>query len=335
MMNRPWLWLPSKLAHDLTPYLLPLVSNFTAEYDNRWASLEWRGLHFANPLGIAGGVDKSGRCLGAWKRLGVGFLEVGTITPEAQAPNPGTIMSRDTVHEALWNKMGFPNVGADALVARLAKFQKNKTPLFINIGKNRWTKNEKAYKDYALCMAKLSEFADAFVVNLSSPNTEGLRDLLREAELKSFLNSLLNESSATNKKPTFLKLSPDMDTHTLSMALEVSIPYVDGWILTNTTKQRFAKSHFPETEGGVSGVPLIPLAQKALEVAAPIKKRHPEKLLVSVGGINSADEILQRLEMGADLVQFYTALVFQGPFFVRNSLIELQQKKAPRALPQT
>lgn len=326
MMSRPWLWLPSKWAHDLTPYLLPVFSQFTKEFDNAWSPLEWRGLHFANPLGIAGGVDKSGKCLAAWKKLGVGFLEVGTVTPEPQKPNPGLIMDRDVAQQALWNKMGFPNVGANALATRLAQFSKGSTPLFINIGKNRWTKNEQAYKDYALCMNRLRPYADAFVVNLSSPNTEGLRDLLKEAELKNFLNALVSETSASDKKPILLKLSPDMDQHTLTMALEVSTPFVDGWILTNTTKQRFTHSRFPANEGGVSGLPLVSLAQQALAIAAPIKKKHADKLLISTGGINSAEEVAQRLTMGADLVQFYTALVFQGPFFVRNVLSQLQKR---------
>lgn len=330
-MTRPWLWMPSRLGHDLTPYLLPFVSHLTPGFDNQWSPREWRDLHFANPLGIAGGVDKSGRCLNAWRKLGVGFVEVGTITPEPQTPNGGIIMSRDTPHRALWNKMGFPNVGADALVARLQKVQKNKTPLFINIGKNRWTKNNRAFFDYAVCIAKLNGYADAFVVNLSSPNTTGLRDLLRESELKIFLESLRHEVSGSLRQPMLLKLSPDMDVNTLEMALEVSSPFVDGWTLTNTTKQRYEGSSFPANEGGVSGRPLTSLSRKALEIAAPIKKKHPEKLLISVGGIESAEEIVRRLELGADLVQFYTALVFKGPFFVRNTIKELKKAILPQS----
>ena len=170
MSLRPWLWLPSQWAHDVAPYLLPTVAKMKGSFNKEWQSFDWRGLRFQNPLGIAGGVDKTGQSLQAWSQLGAGFVEVGTVTPEPQGPNPGKIMDRDITAQALWNKMGFPNPGADALVRRLQNL-KLSTPLFVNIGKNRWTDNKEAHKDYALCIEKLHSFADAFVVNLDFSTT--------------------------------------------------------------------------------------------------------------------------------------------------------------------
>lgn len=324
----PWLWLPSKLAHDISPHILPLISTFTPTFDNRWSPLKWRNLHFANPLGLAGGVDKNGSTLACWKKLGAGFLEVGTVTPKPQGPNPGQILLRDKKHKALWNKMGFPNVGGDQLAQTLKKLKKGGTPLFVNIGKNRWTKPREAFLDYVLCIKKLQDYADSFVVNLSSPNTQGLRDLLETAELKTFLSSLHNHLNHSNllKKPLLLKLSPDMNEDSLKRTLEVSTDFVDGWILTNSTKSRYPSSPFPSKEGGVSGRPLAHLSRKALAIATSYKNQNPKKLIISTGGINGHGEILKRLEMGADLIQVYSALVFSGPLFFRNQIKELKKR---------
>ncbi len=323
----PWLWLPARLAHDISPYVLPLVSTLTPKFDNQWSPLKWRNLNFANPLGLAGGVDKNGSNLTSWKKLGVGFLEVGTVTPKPQGPNPGQILSRDKKTKALWNKMGFPNRGADRLARNLKKLKKGKTPLFINIGKNRWTKQGKAFLDYVHCIEKLHTYADGFIINLSSPNTRGLRDLLQTPELKVFLSSLCNHIADRNlDKPLLLKLSPDMDENTLKKTLEVSLDFVDGWVLTNSTKSRYPSSPFPQKEGGVSGQPLAELSRRALAVAAPYKKQNPKKLIISTGGIDSDREILERLKMGADLIQVYSALVFSGPLFFKHQIEQLRKQ---------
>jgi dihydroorotate dehydrogenase len=325
VLFRPWLWLPSRLAHDSAPYILPPFSALTGSADKTYRPFEWRGLRFENPLGLAGGVDKSGRCLKAWNKLGAGFLEVGTITPEPQGPNPGKIMDRDVARAALWNKMGFPNPGLKVLAKQLQSFDRQGTPLFINIGKNRWTDNAQAFQDYALCIKELHTLADVFVVNVSSPNTKGLRDLLSEKELKSFLENIKKQvEPVCPDKPLILKLSPDMDEQTLQMALTHSAEFVDGWILTNTTKSRYEGHPFSADTGGVSGVPLQELSRKALAVARAFKEKFPEKLLISVGGVNSSQEVKRRLDGGADLVQMYSALVFQGPLFFRRTLKQLR-----------
>ena len=329
MNFHPWLWLPPKLAHDISPYILPLVSGLTPKFDNQWAPLKWKNLSFVNPLGLAGGVDKNGSNLASWKKLGVGFLEVGTVTPKPQKANPGQILLRDKKHKALWNKMGFPNIGADQLAGKLKKLKKDKTPLFINIGKNRWTEQQEAFRDYIFCIEKLHVYADGFVINLSSPNTRGLRDLLQASELKEFLLSLHNHLAERNlvEKPLLLKLSPDMNESTLKKTLETSMDFVDGWILTNSTENRSPSNPFPLKEGGVSGRPLADLSQKALAIATPYKNQNPKKLIISTGGIDNDREILKRLKMGADLVQVYSALVFSGPLFFKNQIKKLQKKE--------
>lgn len=327
---KPWLWLPSNWAHDLGPSILPIIARLTPTFDNKWQPLSFKNINFANPLGIAGGVDKSGKTLPAWKKLGAGFLEVGTVTPEPQKANPGKIMDRDIERQALWNKMGFPNAGAEKLLERLRKWERRETPLFINIGKNRWTSNADAHKDYAHCVKMLHPYADAFVVNLSSPNTKGLRDLLSESELVGFLSSFFRELGALADDNVFLlKLSPDMDDETLKMVLTHSFDYVDGWILTNTTKRREPETKFPMTEGGVSGLPVQPFSRQSLAIAAEFLKPFSEKkLLVSVGGVDTAEEVSLRLKMGADLVQAYSALVFEGPSFFKNTINSLRNSKA-------
>ena len=323
---RPWLWLPPTLAHNISPYILPLVSALTPKFDRQWSPFKWRTLNFENPLGIAGGVDKRGVNLAHWKKLGAGFLEVGTVTPKPQSPNPGRIISRDVSAQALWNKMGFPNPGADRLAQTLKDFKKGQIPLFVNIGKNRWTEHHKSFLDYVHCIKKLHTYADGFVINLSSPNTQGLQDLLDPTELKIFLSSLHHKIADMNlDKPLLLKLSPDMNEDHLKKVLDFSLTFVDGWILTNTTKARYPSIPFPPQEGGISGQPLADLARKALTVAAPYKIQNPEKLLISTGGIGSSQEILRRLKMGADLVQVYSTLVFSGPLFFKHQIKKLKE----------
>lgn len=321
---RPWLWVPSQMAHGLAPYTLPVIAKFYKKEDCSFRSFEWRGLSFRNPLGIAGGVDKSGRSLRAWQSLGAGFLEVGTITPERQGPNPGRIMDRDLNSFSLWNKMGFPNPGLNSVIKQLQKTTLQ-VPLFVNIGKNRWTENNKAHLDYSRCIEELHPFADVFVVNLSSPNTKGLRDLLKKENLQNFLQDTVETLEKLKlSQPVLLKLSPDMTEKDLTVALTHSAPLVDGWILTNTTKERFEGCPFPAHEGGLSGEPLKELSLKALRTAVPFKQSFPDKLLVSVGGVMTADDARIRLDLGADLVQCYSALVFEGPGFFHKALSELQ-----------
>jgi dihydroorotate dehydrogenase len=323
-----WLLLPSKWAHDIMPWALSFLSPFCSDKTPEYKKFVWRGLTFLNPLSIAGGVDKTAKNLLHWQRLGVGFLEVGTITPLPQGPNPGQILDRDVKTRSLWNKMGFPNAGSQAVLERIQR-QKSKlrVPLFVNVGKNRTTSNDNAAQDYIACMETLKPVADAFVINISSPNTQGLRQLLKPEHFRGFLSPILNyKNTKSISQPFLLKLSPDMLESELRDVLNISLELqIDGWILTNTTVEREHTPFFP-MEGGVSGAPLAQRSKALLQLCADhLRNKKTDQLIISVGGVSSAREVEERLNMGANLVQAYSALVFEGPLFFKNCLNQLHQ----------
>ncbi|WP_413582536.1 quinone-dependent dihydroorotate dehydrogenase [Bdellovibrio sp. HCB288] len=317
---RPWLLLPPKLAHDINGYALPALSYLYGGKTPRWNSFTWRNMTFANPLGIAGGVDKDAEHLSDWWRLGCGFVEVGTVTPQPQKANPGKIMDRDMKLTAMWNKMGFPSHGADEVFYNLASYAPNfRTPVFVNIGKNRQTPNEHAVNDYLELVDKLRPWADAFVVNISSPNTQGLRELQKKENLGALLKPIIDRVSHFEPTPVLVKLSPDMPEDGLAEAVANCQELgVDGFVLTNTTLSRPSGCHFP-SEGGLSGAPLKDLSQRALQITVQtLGKKRQGMLIVSAGGILTPDDVFERLQMGADLVQIYSALVFHGPRFFHD-----------------
>lgn len=308
-----WRYLPPQLAHDLAPLGLRLWADV-------WGGSEtpvrdpftWRGIEFKNRIGVAGGVDKNARLLEAWQRLGFGFVEIGTVTPLPQKPNPGTIMLRDWPRKLLWNKMGFPSDGAREVQRKLAATRADfKGPVFVNIGKNRATPNEGAVDDYVSCVNIFQENADAFVVNVSSPNTAGLRGLQSAETLRPLLEKVI---SSSKKAPVLVKLSPDMELSDLRETVEASAAAgVAGFVLTNTTLDRPDPNPFPK-EGGVSGEFLARKSVKTFQaVRDQLGSSRSQFLLVSVGGIFSRDELQARIDMGADLVQIYSALIFNGP----------------------
>lgn len=315
-MFKPWFLLPPQWAHDLGPFGLKAYALVQGGPTPEWKPFSWRNLHFKNPLGIAGGVDKNGENLAEWWALGAGFVEIGTVTPRAQEANPGKIMDRDLAHEALWNKMGFPSHGAQEVFFNLQAYDEYKTPVFVNIGKNRDTDNSEAVKDYLAVMEPLRPQADAFVVNISSPNTKGLRDLQSRDALRDLLGPVVEKA----QRPTLVKLSPDMNDEALEQALLTAVEVgIDGFILTNTTMSRASGLDFP-AEGGVSGRPLASLSKQTLQKSiALLGSRREGKLLVSVGGVMSSEEAFERLQIGADLVQIYSALIFSGPGFFRQA----------------
>jgi dihydroorotate dehydrogenase len=321
---KPWLWLSPQKAHSLTPAALkvagPLLSMLPDSGPQKWSPLEWRGLHFPNRLGLAGGVDKNAENLAAWWKLGAGFLEVGTITPRPQPGNAGTVVDRDVQALALWNKLGFPSRGMVKAKDFLRALPRPwPTPVFANIGKNATTPLEVASKDYLMLLHELQDVVDGFVINISSPNTSGLRKLLEPENLREFLAPLMAHPGAI-ARPTLLKISPDLSETDLATALTIACDLgVQGFVLTNTTSGGRDGLKFPQNEGGVSGQPLAAKSkyflQRSLEL---LGSRRAGKLIVSVGGIMSADDVSERLQMGADLVQVYSALIFEGPFFFRK-----------------
>lgn len=291
-----------------------------------WQPLTWRNLHFRNRLGLAGGVDKVGNAIPHWWNLGVGFVELGTITPEPQQQNPGAVLARNNSEEALWNRLGFPSLGLNACKEAIQNWPLPfPTPVFANIGKNRTTPNENAADDYCRLMTQLHSLVDGFVINISSPNTQGLRELLLPENFRKFLKPICQARKDLSKNfPLLLKLSPDMELSELKSVIDISLELeLDGWVLTNTTLHRPQGIDFP-ADGGLSGKPLRELSLRALKtVTQHLGDARKERLIISVGGISSAKDVQERLEMGADLVEIYSAIVFQGPFFFANTLREL------------
>lgn len=328
---KPWLLLPPKLSHDISPDLLRVITSF-----KRWPKPPaqtkklFNGLEFSTPFGTAGGLDKKATTLTAWTKMGAGFLEIGTFTPKPQSPNLGVILKKSVKEKALWNSMGFPNAGFEAVLPKIEKFIKKskdlyKPPLFINIGKNRDTPLQSAYKDYVLGLKHFSKVADTFVINISSPNTKGLRDLHDEKNFKNFITPLIENTD----KPLILKISPDLETEAFKDFIELCTTLkIDGLTLTNTTASRSEKTKplFP-THGGVSGKPLAKLSLKKLTDARKIlNEKESKQVLISVGGVMTPPKAKDRLTAGADLVQFYSGLIFYGPSLLKDSADFFSQK---------
>jgi len=271
----------------------------------------WRGLRFPSPVGLAAGLDKDALAIPAWFALGFGFVEVGTVTPEPQAGNPRPRLVRHVPEASLQNAMGFNNHGLQAMRRRLSGHPFAR-PVFVNIGKNRDTPLERAAEDYRTLARVLDPHADAFVVNVSSPNTPGLRDLERGASVDALLQAVLE----VTERPVLLKLSPDREVGELvEVALRALAAGAAGLVLTNTTTDY---SLLPKARpfGGLSGAVL---RQRSFEILARVAAEVPAgTLLISVGGIDSGEEVWRRLTAGATLVELYTALIYHGPMLLRR-----------------
>lgn len=328
-MIKPWLWLPASWTHTAAPLALKCLARVQPSQTIQWKPFSWRGITFPNRIGLAAGADKDAMNVSDWWKFGVGFSEVGTVVPEAQGPNQGKIVDRDIRDYSVWNRMGFPSKGCPYVEKRLTSLSRPySAPLLINIGKNRNTPLELAHDDYSKLIVKLHPYADAFVLNISSPNTAGLRQLFTSQYFSNFLKPILQTREQTcPQKPLLVKLSPDLTDNELEYGLKESLHLgIDGWVLTNTTQSRNSNSHYP-TGGGISGGPLTELSRKQLEKSIQILgTSRSDKLLVSVGGIFSAEEVQRRLDIGADLVEIYSALIFEGPWLFKKILHKLQSK---------
>ena len=325
-------------AHRLTFQLLDLAE---ALPPTRWLLRSWfcledkrlekkvMGLQFPNAVGLAAGFDKDGKHIAGLALLGFGFIEVGTVTPIAQDGNPRPRLFRLPKDNALINRMGFNNEGLDGLVERLKKWRKTapSNPLIIggNIGKNKLTPNETAADDYLICFEKLFPWVDYFVVNVSSPNTPGLRELQEKEPLTRLLNLLQEKNRALKlPKPILLKIAPDLsDLQLDDIADIVQSTGLAGIIATNTTVSR-AGLKTDESQiaaigmGGLSGVPMRERASNVIRYLR--EKLGQEAVIIGVGGIDSAQSAQEKLDAGADLVQVYTGLIYEGPGLVRRIL---------------
>jgi len=275
------------------------------------------GLEFKNPVGLAAGFDKNAKLYKELSRFGFGFVEIGTVTPEPQQGNPKKRLFRLTNDQGIINRMGFNNDGMAKIALRL---KKNKNILIGgNIGKNKNTPNTQAVNDYLLCFNHLYDFVDYFVVNVSSPNTPNLRELQNKDSLSLILKSLKDENSKKTKpKPILLKISPDLSYQNLSEVVDLVLSLkIDGVIATNTTINRdnLISEHKNES-GGLSGVPV---AKKSNEVIKYISEKSNGLIpIIGVGGIHSAQDAIDKIKAGADLVQIYTGFIYEGPSLIKS-----------------
>jgi len=296
-----------------------LLKNLYTVEDKR-LEREVFGLKFKNPVGLAAGFDKNAAYIEEMAGLGFGFIEIGTVTPRPQPGNDKPRMFRLVADEALINRMGFNNQGADVAAGRLKRL-KNKNGLIIggNIGKNKVTPNEEAVNDYIYCFNSLFDYVDYFVVNVSSPNTPGLRDLQEKEPLTHLLNTLqkLNEQKES-PKPILLKIAPDLTDSQLDDIVDiVRDTHIAGVIATNTTISRAglqSEEALVQEAGGVSGKPLTKRSTEVVRYLAT--KSNGAFPIIGVGGIHSAADAIEKLEAGAALVQVYTGFIYEGPALV-------------------
>jgi dihydroorotate dehydrogenase len=280
------------------------------------------GLKFENPVGLAAGFDKDAKLFDELGAFGFGFVEIGTVTPLPQQGNPKPRLFRLKQDHGLINRMGFNNSGIEAVTSKL---RRNKTKLIIggNIGKNKLTPNEDAVSDYEICFEKLFPYVDYFAVNVSSPNTPGLRDLQKKAPLTALLNRLQELNSAKDKrKPILLKIAPDLTNAQLDdIIIIVADTKIDGLIATNTTIDRNRlktdKNKLKAIgDGGLSGKPVKSRSTEVIKYLADTSnKAFP---IIGVGGIHSPEDALEKLDAGATLVQLYTGFIYEGPALIKR-----------------
>jgi dihydroorotate dehydrogenase len=334
---RPLLFrLEPEAAHRLTMYALGVAQR---SHLMRWIAtppddlpVTVFGIPFPNPVGLAAGLDKNAEHLDALAGLGFGFIEVGTVTPLPQPGNPSPRMFRLPRHEAIINRLGFNNGGVEALVRNVQQ-SSYRGVLGINIGKNKDTPNEKAVNDYLICLHRVYEHASYITVNISSPNTRGLRDLQEEATLHKFISILRAAqerlgSQHGRRKPMLLKIAPDLGEAELDSVAEVLLRTgIDGVICTNTTIDHAAVADDPRggETGGLSGKPLF---ERSTAVLAGMQRRLQGRIpLIGVGGILDGSDAAEKLSAGAALVQLYSGLIYRGPRLVGECVNEIRRQR--------
>ena len=306
-----------EFAHHLGAFVLRVMFALGLVRSPKSETVEVAGLKFSNRVGMAAGFDKDAKLVRQLHALGFGHVEIGTVTAQAQPGNPKPRLFRIVNSRSLINRMGFNNEGADVVAARLSKLRASGTALpviGVNIGKTKIVELADAAADYRYSANKLAPVADYLAVNVSSPNTPGLRDLQQIASLRPILSAVTEES---NGKPVFVKIAPDVsDEEALEIAKLASELGLAGVIATNTTVSREGVSGEVANEaGGLSG-PV--LADRSKELLALLRRQMPGMAIISVGGVETAEDVRERLELGADLVQGYTGFVYFGPFWPRK-----------------
>jgi len=327
---RPLLFsLDPETAHHVTMRLLRGASHFDVAlralrlFRSMSKPTTLFGLTFSNPIGLAAGLDKNGVALPAWAALGFGFIEIGTVTAKAQPGNPKPRIFRLPGQQALINRLGFNNEGADAIAHRLAALRESgrwpAVPVGINIGKSKATPLDQATDDYLYSFRLLREFADYMTLNISSPNTPGLRELQEPEKLSELLHAISNEAG-TAPKPLVVKISPDLSGGELKAILAVCDENgVSGIIATNTTLDHSSITPQLDQAGGLSGAPL---REKSTACVREIAARSTIPIIAS-GGICDAESAHEKFQAGAQLIQLYTGLVYRGPQLLREIMDRL------------
>ncbi|MCE1251651.1 MAG: quinone-dependent dihydroorotate dehydrogenase [Comamonadaceae bacterium] len=341
-LARPFLFgMDAEAAHDFTMDMLARGQRTPLQ----WAWCQQRvhdpvtlaGLQFPNRVGLAAGLDKNARCIDALAAMGFGFVEVGTVTPKPQPGNPKPRMFRLPARQALINRFGFNNDGLDAFVHNVqqARFRQQAQPplLGLNIGKNAATPIEEATSDYLRCLDGVYAHADYVTINISSPNTKNLRALQSDEALDALLAAIAARRAQLAQQqgrrvPVFIKIAPDLDTQQVAVIAELLQRHgMDGVIATNTTIARDAVQGLPHADeaGGLSGAPVYEASNRVIaQLRAALGAGFP---IIGVGGILSAEDAVGKIRAGADVVQIYTGLIYQGPALVAQAARAIQASR--------
>ncbi len=324
--------LPPEMAHAITIKFLKLSlsSNKKKIFSHKNLNQTIQGINFTNPIGLAAGFDKNAEVINQMLSYGFGFVEIGTVTPKKQVGNERPRVFRLIEDEAIINHLGFNNKGSEKILSNLRSFHERKDLneiVGINVGKNKATQND--IDDYLFCIEKLGAYGDYITINISSPNTPGLRDLQLRGRIETLVKKIQKKQSEIellSKKPIFIKISPDLDDEQLrDIALMSLANNVNGLIISNSTVQRpdTLISNYKNEVGGLSGKPIF------LNSTILLKKMYSltngQITLIGVGGISSGFECYEKIKAGASLVQLYTAMIYHGPKVINNILKELEE----------
>jgi len=327
---RPLLFsLDAEVAHHLTIALLRTASHVDLAlraleiFQPQTKPKVLFGVRFPNPIGLAAGLDKNGVAIPAWAALGFGFIEIGTVTAKPQAGNPKPRIFRFPERQALVNRLGFNNDGADVIAERMHKLRESgrwpAVPVGINIGKSKATPLEEAADDYLYSFRRLREFADYIALNVSSPNTPGLRELQEPPALSQLLRAIRDENRK-NPKPVLVKIAPDLSSNELEELMETCEQNaIAGIIATNTTLDHSSIPSARDQEGGLSGAPL---REKSTALVSNIAARSTIPVVAS-GGIFDAQSAREKFDAGAQLLQLYTGYIYRGPSLLREIMENL------------
>ncbi|MGH7781720.1 MAG: quinone-dependent dihydroorotate dehydrogenase [Candidatus Binataceae bacterium] len=327
----------AETAHRMTLSILSTWPLLAAPADPPELRIKLWDMEFSNPIGLAAGMDKDAVAAGAWQGLGFGFAEIGTVTPRAQPGNPRPRIFRLPSDRALINRLGFPSDGMDAVARRIERMRERgiALKLGINLGPNKETAVERVAEDYAALVTRMGALADFIVVNVSSPNTPGLRTWQSPERMREIFTAIADGSKNTTRRPPILlKVAPDLELDDLHRICDTALELaIDGIVATNTTLAREAVGITSTQTGGLSGAPI---RGRAREFIREIYRHSGERLkIVGVGGVSSADDAWEHIRAGASLVELYTSLIYQGPGVaaeIKTGLMALLRREGFRSI---